>query len=195
MKNIKNISVQQWLPIEEILNNGIIKINKNKYVKILKVIPINYNLKSDLEKEAILNSYKIFLKTCNFNIQILIQSNKEDLSNHIKNVRKNNIKKENKYLEKISENYIKYINKINLERKSSSKDFYIIISSNINQKKEFIQTEEIMINDLKEKYFKIKECLSRCGNGVTEITNKEEVVKLFFSFLNAKKNSNKNINL
>ena len=52
-----------------------------------------------------------------------------------------------------------------------------------------------MINDLKEKYFKIKECLSRCGNGVTEITNKEEVVKLFFSFLNAKKNSNKNINL
>lgn len=142
-----------------------------------------------------MNSYKIFLKTCNFNIQILIQSNKEDLSNHIKNVRKNNIKKENKYLEKISENYIKYINKINLERKSSSKDFYIIISSNINQKKEFIQTEEIMINDLKEKYFKIKECLSRCGNGVTEITNKEEVVKLFFSFLNAKKNSNKNINL
>ena len=61
MKNIKNISVQQWLPIEEILNNGIIKINKNKYVKILKVIPINYNLKSDLEKKTILNSYKILL--------------------------------------------------------------------------------------------------------------------------------------
>ena len=64
MKNIKNISVQQWLPIEEILNNGIIKINKNKYVKILKVIPINFNLKTQLEKESILNSYKIFLKTC-----------------------------------------------------------------------------------------------------------------------------------
>ena len=28
-----------------------------KYIKILKIIPINYNLKSDLEKEAILNSY------------------------------------------------------------------------------------------------------------------------------------------
>lgn len=192
---IKEITAQEWIPIECIYNNGIIKVDYNKFIKILKISPINYNLKSDLEKEAILNSYKIFLKTCNFNIQILIQSNKEDLSNHIKNIRKNNIKKENKYLEKISENYIKYINKINLERKSSSKDFYIIISSNINQKKEFIQTEEIMINGLKEKYFKIKECLSRCGNGVTEITNKEEVVKLFFSFLNAKKNSNKNINL
>ena len=195
MKKINKLTLQKWLPIKEINKEGVVKLKNNKLIKIIKVNPINYNLKSNLEKESILNSYKIFLKTCNFNIQILIQSNKEDLSNHIKNIRKNNIKKENKYLEKISENYIKYINKINLERKSSSKDFYIIISSNINQKKEFIQTEEIMINDLKEKYFKIKECLSRCGNGVTEITNKEEVVKLFFSFLNAKKNSNKNINL
>ena len=46
------------------------------------MIPINFNLRSDLEKESILNSYKIFLKTCDFDIQILVQSNKEDLSKH-----------------------------------------------------------------------------------------------------------------
>ena len=96
VKKIKNISVQQWLPIKEIYDNGIIKTNKNKYIKILKIIPINYNLKSDLEKKTILNSYKIFLKTCNFNIQILIQSDKEDLSKHISNIQKNIQKKENK---------------------------------------------------------------------------------------------------
>ena len=70
-------SVQDWLPIQKILEKGIIKLKDSSYVKILKVIPINYNLKSELEKEAILNSYKIFLKTCNFDIQILIQSNKD----------------------------------------------------------------------------------------------------------------------
>ena len=43
-------------------------MKNNKYIKILKIIPINYNLKSDLEKEAILNSYKIFLKKYNYNI-------------------------------------------------------------------------------------------------------------------------------
>ena len=79
-------SVQDWLPIQKILEKGIIKLKDSSYVKILKVIPINYNLKSELEKEAILNSYKIFLKTCNFDIQILIQSNKEDLSKHISNI-------------------------------------------------------------------------------------------------------------
>ena len=82
MKNKQLKSIQEWLPIEEILENGIIKLKKNIYIKIIKIIPINFNLKSNLEKEAILNSYKIFLKTCDFDIQILIQSKKEDLSQH-----------------------------------------------------------------------------------------------------------------
>lgn len=112
MKKVKNISAQEWLPINYIYSNGIIKINKNKYIKILKIIPINYNLKSDLEKNSILNSYKIFLKTCDFNIQILIQSNKENLEKHIFNIEKNISQKENNYLNKISKNYINYIKKL-----------------------------------------------------------------------------------
>ena len=186
MKKIKNITLQEWLPIKEIDREGVVKLKNNKFIKIIKISPINYNLKSDLEKEAILNSYKIFLKTCNFNIQILIQSNKEDLTHHILNIKKNISKKENKYLEKISKNYIEYINKINLERKSSSKDFYIIISSNINNKNKYFESEEIIKNQLKENYFKIKECLSRLGNSVQELSNKKEVEKLFISFFNNK---------
>ena len=82
-------SIQKWLPFEKILENGIIKLKNNSYIMILNIKPINYNLKSNLEKESILNSYKIFLKTCNFDIQILIQSNKMDLTPHIKNIQKN----------------------------------------------------------------------------------------------------------
>ena len=80
MKFEQIYSVQDWLPFEKILENGIIKLKDSSYIKILKVKPINYNLKSELEKEAILNSYKNFIKSCNFNLQILIQSKKEDLS-------------------------------------------------------------------------------------------------------------------
>ncbi len=185
---MKNITVQEWLPIEMIYNNGIVKLKNNKFIKILKIIPINYNLKSDLEKESILNSYKIFLKTCNFNIQILIQSSKEDLSNHIFNIQKNIQKKENKYLNYIAQNYIEYINKINLNKKSSSKNFYIIISNIQNKKENLMESEEIIKSELKEKYFKIKECLSRCGNSVYEISSKKEIKKIFYSFLNTRKN-------
>lgn len=184
VKKIKNLSVQQWLPIEKIYENGIIKINKNKYIKILKIIPINYNLKSDLEKKTILNSYKILLKTCNFDIQILVQSNKQDLNQHIFNIQKNTQKQENKYLIEISENYIKFIQNLNYVRNSASKDFYLIISS---ENQDNFNSIEIIENDLKDKYFKIKECLSRCGNSVIELNNKKENLNLFYSLLNTRK--------
>ena len=183
MIKIKEKTVQEWLPIETIYKDGIVKLKNNKLIKILKVTPINYNLKSDLEKEAILNSYKVFLKTCNFDIQILIQSSKEDLSSHIKNIQKNINKKENNYLQDIAKNYINYIQEINLTRKSASKNFYIILSNQINKKIDILESEEIIKNDLKEKYFKVKECLSRSGNLVSELSNSKDVENLFFSLL------------
>ena len=169
---------------------GFVKLKNNKIIKILKISPINYNLKSDLEKEAILNSFRIFLKTCNFDIQILIQSSKEDLTHHIENIHKNISKKENKYLEKIADNYIDYIQQINLSRKSSSKNFYIILSEQINKKIDIFEAEEIIKNELKEKYFKVKECLARSGNFVYELSNSKEVKKLFYSLLNTRKSLN-----
>ena len=193
VKKIRKKTLQEWLPIQKIYDDGIVKTKDNRLIKIIKINPINYNLKSDLEKEAILNSYKIFLKTCNFDIQILIQSNKMDLTPHIKNIQKNISKKENKYLKEISKEYINYINKINLNRKSASKDFFIIISNKINSKKDSFNSEEILKNDLKEKYFKIKECLSRSGNSVFELSTNQEIEKIFFSFLNTKKYLNKKI--
>ena len=70
MENKKYCTVQEWLPFEKIFENGIIKLKNNSYIKLIKVSPINYNLKTELEKEAILNSYKIFLKTCNFHFKL-----------------------------------------------------------------------------------------------------------------------------
>lgn len=173
MKEQQIYSVQEWLPIQKILEKGIVKLKDNSYIKIIKIIPINYNLKSELEKEAILNSYKIFLKTCNFDIQILIQSNKEDLSKHISNINKQIENEKNDNIINLSKSYIEFIQKINKDKKSSSKNFYIIIKNLNNNKKENID-EDIVIQDLNEKYFKIKECLSRCGNIAQEYDTIEE---------------------
>lgn len=186
-KEKKNLCMQEWLPFDYILNDGIIKLKNNQYIKIIKVIPINYNLKSELEKEGILNSYKTFLKTCGFDIQILIQSNKEDLSKHILKI-KETVKKENNLnLFKISEKYIEFITRLNNEKKSSSKNFYIIIKAESKGEEIEKNEEELIISNLNEKFFKIKECLSRCGNIASEIEDKEELKKILFTFLNTRK--------
>ena len=204
----KKLSVQEWLQIECIFNNGVIKLKNNNYIKILKIIPINYNLKSQLEKESILNSYKLFLKTCNFDIQILIQSNKEDLSKHISCV-KNSNQKENEEIKIIANEYINYLNQLNNNNKSSTKNYYLIIKNEkINEKNNYINKklniknniliksktelnnnidkninyENIIFDELNEKYLKIKDTLSRCGNVVLNINNKNQIKNILFSF-------------
>jgi len=181
MKNKKFNSVQEWLPFKRILDNGVIINKNNEYVKVINVIPINYNLKSNLEKEAILNSYKIFLKTCQFDIQILIQSNKEDLSQIISKIKEKNKNENNSKILKLSEDYIDYIKKLNQEKNSSSKNFYILIKYPMKNNE---INEKIAIENLNDKYLKIKECLSRCGNYCEIIENISNIEKLFLNCFN-----------
>lgn len=178
------------MPFDCVLENGII-INKNSYIKLIKIKPINYDLKSNLEKEAILNSYKLFLKTCDFNIQILIQSKKENLSKNFYNLKKYS-QKENKQIQETTEKYIEFLNKKNEENKSSSKNFYIIlkyeIKPNLKSEDERKIAENIAINYLNECFFKVKESLSRCGNSVFDINSKKESENILISFFYSPQN-------
>ena len=179
-KGEKIFSVQEWLPIEKIFESGIIKLKNKKYLKILKINPINFNLKSELEKKAILESYKIFLKTCNFDIQILIQSTKQNLNKNIEKINENVKKEKKEILYKLSNNYFNFIQKFNSIKNSSTKNFYIIISENNEEQ------EENIFQKLNEKYFKIKETLFRCGNIVLEYNSKKEIKELFNIFFNSR---------
>ena len=159
-----------------ILDKGIIKMKDSSYIKIMKVNPINYMLKSDLEKEAILDSYKNIFKSCNFNFQILIQTKNEDLSKHI------SILKENNLYPEIKEEYIKYINNFVKSKKSSNKNFYLIIKSSQSS-----ENEVIHLQNLENNYLKLKELFNRCGNLVSEITDDKQIIEILNSFLNSKK--------
>ena len=160
-----NLKTQDWLPFDKVLENGII-INKN--------------------------SYKLFLKTCDFNIQILIQSKKENLSKNFYNLKKYS-QNENKNIQEITEKYIEFLKYKNEENKSSSKNFYIIIKQEIegaikNEDERKI-AENIAINYLNECFFKIKESLSRCGNSVFDINSKKESESILMSFFNPIRNN------
>lgn len=146
-------------------------------MKLLKVYPINYNLKSSLEKEAILNSYRLFLKTCNFDIQILIQSKKEDLTYHLKKI--SNLIIENERMNMYKKSYIEYLRKVSLENKSSNKEFYIVLKQDIEGEDiSFKNSLQIAENKIFENFMKIKDTLSRTGVIIKQIDSEEEVLNL-----------------
>ena len=103
-------------------------------------------MKSELEKEAILNSYKIFLKTINHNIQILIQSKKEDISKHVSSVNFQK-QKESQIIQDVSQKYIEYIMDLNKKKKSATKNFYLVLESK-NYNKDIEDFETIACDEL-----------------------------------------------
>ena len=182
---INNKSVQEWLLFDRILDDGIF-VSNNRYIKMIKVFPINYDLKSDLEKESILNSYKLFLKVCDFEIQILIQSRKENFDSYIDKIKEQMKEEKNEKISEISNLYIQYIQNLNQSQNSSSKNFYILISSqNENNENEF-NIKQVR-EDLNNKYLKIKDSLSRCGNLIFDVSTRVEVEKIMYSFYNFRK--------
>ena len=178
-------SVQKWLPYDEILEKGYIRQN-NKIIKILEVKPINYNLKSEEERLEIIKNYKYFLNICNFDIQILIQSTKENISSNIEII-SSNLSSKSKILEKYSKSYTEYISKVNNEYKSYSKKFYIIFYKKLQNNKNKDQNISKILEELEENSLKIKEALKKCGNECIELKTKKNTLELLDSFINIKK--------
>jgi len=174
MFNRKINSIQSWFCIEDILENGTILTKENSKIRILKIEPINFFLRSEMEKEVVLNSYKNIFKSINFDIQIIIQSTKEDLSTNINYIKSKNKNKEvlnqQSSRQQLLNNYIEYIESLNQIKKSNNKNFYIVIKESLEQ------------NQLDEKVNKIKELLERCGNRGTVINSKNELIKVIETF-------------
>lgn len=158
-------SIQEWFCIEDILENGTIITKENSRVKILKVEPINFFLRSEMEKEVVLNSYKNIFKSINFDIQIIIQSTKEDLSSNINYIKSKEISNK-----KLLNQYIEYIESLNQIKKSNNKNFYLVVKEASEQ------------NSINEKISKIQDLLERCGNRSSVVNSKEELIKIIETF-------------
>ena len=159
------MSFQNWLKIDKIVQDEIFFQDKSS-VKILKVLPINFKLKSEQEQIAILDSYKLFLKNLNSKIQIIILSKKADVSQHLNEVLKNT--KENSPIYEMSEDYIQLVKQLINVKGIITKEFYIVLPVTQN-----IQNE----------IEKITEYLGHCGNFV-EFCKKEQILEILSNFTN-----------
>ena len=158
-------SFQDWLGIRNINNNKIF-LEDGRILVVLRVMPVNFKLKSTLEQQSILYAYKNFLKNLNSKIQIVISSKRTNIKDHIEEILK--FTKENPKLQEMSEDYIGLIKQIINEQGSVTKEFYIVIEETPNS-----------IND----ELKIIEYLGTCGNEAYRV-DENEIEALIKNFTN-----------
>lgn len=119
-------SVQRYMPFSEIRDNVIIMKDWSSRM-VLKIRPINFNLKSQEEQDAILISYQRFLNSLNFPIQIIVRSLRVDIETYINKLKNIALKQQNSLLQEQTYKYIDFLITLIDLAQIMKKEFYIVV--------------------------------------------------------------------
>ncbi|PIV00724.1 hypothetical protein COS54_02360 [Candidatus Shapirobacteria bacterium CG03_land_8_20_14_0_80_39_12] len=120
-------STQEYLPIEDIKNNLVV-LKDGSCALVLSVSSVNFDLLSEREQEAIIYAYGALLNSLTFSIQIMIRSQRKDISSYLEILEKQEIKKTGSPLMvKLINSYRKFVADMVKKNNVLDKKFYVVI--------------------------------------------------------------------
>jgi len=123
-------STQEHLPIAGIQDDVII-MNDSSVRAVLKVEPINFELKSETEQNGIIYGYQAFLNSLDFPIEIVIHSKKLDLERYLMKLDERRKNVSNDLLRIQVEDYVDFVRRLITIANIMSKRFYVAISYSV----------------------------------------------------------------
>jgi hypothetical protein len=119
-------TTQEALDVEDITNN-LILLRDGGAAMVLKIKAVNFALLSEEEQDSIIYSYAALLNSLSFPIQILIRSQKKDITNYIKLLKSQESRQLNPTMKNRLIQYRQFVETIVKERNVLDKTFYVII--------------------------------------------------------------------
>lgn len=119
-------SSQNTLLLSEVRENMVI-MTDGTFRAVVACQPINFDLMSPSEREAVEYTYQNFLNSLNHPIQILVRSQRVDIGPYLDkliNIRNNN---DNMLLNLLMDDYINFVDILSQEANIMDKSFFIII--------------------------------------------------------------------
>lgn len=193
-------STQDHLPIAGI-QDGVIIMTDGSVRAVLRVDPINFELKSQQEQDGIIYAYQSFLNSLEYPIQIVIQSKKLDLERYLIKLEATIKDITNDLLRIQTEDYIGFVRRLISVANIMSKRFYVIVkyaalenSNGLASMTSFIHHKPkgpLMDQDQFERYrtevvnraASIGSSLSRIGMRVTPLDT-QQLIELFYATYN-----------
>ena len=119
-------STQSTLLISELRDNVVI-MKDGSFRAVVACKSINFDLMSDMEREAVEYSYQNFLNSLKFTTQIMVRSQRVDIGPYIEklnDIRRNN---DNMLLGVLMDDYINFIDILSQEANIMDKSFFVIV--------------------------------------------------------------------
>nr|AIF11241.1 hypothetical protein [uncultured marine group II/III euryarchaeote KM3_51_D01] len=158
------------------IQNGSVLMDSGEVLAILKATPINFTMRSDEDKTAIIGLYRRFLDSLTFPIQILVRTVRLDIGSYLKSVKERAKKKSRgKEAGKLFEKFCIYFEKTIEERNVKNRLFYVIVPSGKASKNDVQSTIDSRVG-------MCIEGLSSCGVRARRL-NSGELASLLASFL------------
>ena len=125
-KSNKNANTQRYIPFAEIRNDTVILKNGGLRA-VLRIEPLNFNLKSETEQQGIIVGYESFINTITFPLQIVIRSTKVNIDPYLEHIHEQSENQQNELLKEQTIGYATFIEKIVEVADIMQKEFYVII--------------------------------------------------------------------
>ncbi len=119
-------TTQDLIPVADIVD-GIVIYKNGGAAQIMESSSLNFGLLSEREQDAVIASYAGLLNSFNFPVQIVVRSQKKDISIYMTFLDEAKAKVKNPKLVSIMEDYKNFISEAIKKKNVLSKKFYIVI--------------------------------------------------------------------
>ncbi len=174
-KSNKKTSARQQINMKGV-KDGILMLPRNHYRMVLEVSSVNFELKSEDEQDALIDTYESFLNSLPCPLQILVRIRELDMSKYLADLEsKLDNEKEAIYKSQI-ENYSEFVQDLVTNNSILSRHFYVVLPHTADDFDD--AKEQLAINsDMVSKGF------SRLGMHTRQLGSLE-VLDLFHTFYN-----------
>lgn len=177
-KSTKKASARQQIDIKGV-KDGVLELTSRRYRLVLAVSPVNFELKSEDEQDALIDTYESFLNSVGCPLQILMRTREIDMDKYLGDLAQQ-LESETEPIYKTQlTNYDAFIRSLITTNKILTRHFYVIVPFDANSKMDFESVRE----QLNLRADIVTKGLARLGMSSKELSSLE-VLDLFYSFYN-----------
>jgi hypothetical protein len=175
-KSNKLASSRRQIDLKDV-KDGVLSLAQNRYRAVLEVSSVNFELKSEAEQDALIETYQSFLNSLPSAIQIIIRVREMDMDKYLETFRQR-LSGEKKSVYRLQiRNYSEFVERLITANKILSRSFYVVLPYTSSGKTDF----ELVKEQLRLQSDIVSKHLGRLGMRARRL-NSLEILDLFYSF-------------